>query len=115
MHYYVLTDIGERHYRCEDGWYVEIKRGACPPVEARRYRTKAEATKAAARLRKKDAYLKVRRVDVVVVAVRASEGVVLFECPTAARAKQFVRRASEDSMEAAIEVSRPAKRKAAKG
>lgn len=114
MKYYVLTDFGGKHYRCKDGWYVKIERGACPPVEVRRYRTKAEATKAAAGLRRKDAFLKVRRVDVVVVAVWASEGVVMFECPTMAKAKQFVRRASEDGMEAAIEAPRPAKRKAKK-
>lgn len=114
MYYYVLTDFGGKHYRCADGWYVKIERGACPPEEVRRYRTKAEATKAAAGLRKKDAFLKMRRVDVVVVAVRASEGVVLFECPTMARARQFVRRAAEDGMEAAIEITRPAKRKVTK-
>lgn len=114
MTYYVLTDIGEKHYRCKDGWYVKIERSACPPEEVRRYRTKAEATKAAARLREKDAFLKVRRVDVVVVAARASDGTVMFECPTLAKARQFMRKAAEDGIEAAIEVTRPRKRKATK-
>ena len=114
MVYYVLTDCGEKNYRCTDGWYVKIKRSACPPEEVRRYRTKAEATKAAASLRKKDAFLKVRRVDVVVVAAKASDGTVMFECPTMAKAKEFCRKATMAGIETAIEVIRPAKRKATK-
>jgi hypothetical protein len=111
MVYYVLTDFGGKHYRCEDGWFAKIERGSCPPEEVRRYRTKAEATKAAKSLRKKDAFLKVLRRESVVVAARASDGAVLFEFTTVAKAKAFQRAAAKDGIETAIEVTRPAKRK----
>lgn len=118
MVYYILTDVAGKHGWCSGGasGFVEIDRGVVPGV-VNRYRTKAEAKRDRAKMKTRDCHLVVERREVVVVAVRGGApdgGNDFVEFSTAAKAKAFQRSMAAEGFETAIEVIRPAKRKAVK-
>lgn len=118
MVYYILTDVAGKHGWCSGGasGFVEIDRRVVPSVVSR-YRTKAEANRERAKMKKRDCHLVVERREVVVVAVRGGspDGRNDFvEFSTAAKAKAFQRSMAAEGFETAVEVIRPRKRKATK-
>lgn len=118
MVYYILTDVAGKHGWCSGRvrGFVEIDRGFAPGV-VNRYRTKAEANRDRVKMKKRDCHLIVERREVVVVAVRGGApdgGNDLVEFSTAAKARAFHRSMAAEGWETAIEVVRPAKRKAVK-
>lgn len=118
MVYYILTDVAGKHGWCSEGaaGFVEIGRGVVPGV-VNRYRTKADANRDRAKMKKRDCHLVVQKREVVVVAVRGGApdgGNDIVEFSTAAKAKAFQRAMKAEGFETAVEVARPAKRKAVK-
>jgi len=118
MVYYILTDVAGKHGWCSGGasGFVEIDRGVVPGV-VDRFRTKAEANRERSRMKKKDCFLVVARREVTVVAVRGGAtdgGNDIVEFSSATKAKAFAKAMKFHGWETAVEVPRPAKRKAAR-
>lgn len=112
MHYWILTDVAGKHGVTDGGWFAEITpRGPATEV-VERFGTKADAMKRAAKWRKRGYAALPQKREVVVVAVRADDGNVLFEFASRTAAAKFCREAHRDlGAETAIEVASPRGRK----
>lgn len=104
MEYWILTDIAGEHGCTDDMMFVEVTRRGPAADGVERFETAAAAEKRAAAWLKKGCHVKPAKREVVCVAVRATDGAVLFEFPSKTAANRFARDARRElGAEVAVE------------